>query len=267
MDDNAQLWSAATGKWNLQGAGGAVLYVPNYDAILAWLKLGPQTLPGDLCAGRVRYYSAIPTTIPMNWQTGLIANGASADQVFWKDYIDFVLGAGRHNRSKTLYGQDNDNNWSGTTYANNATIQITPKASLTAPTPPYMRYDDIPVHPRLHTWFGPLTMLGFISLNSDITAYNWNAGTTYEAQCWQLKAGISAALGDIQTNHPNDLASLVYFSSQNAFNVARVPMGTSYSKMKNCLFYPYTLLNNLGDPTQEVRPYLTTGPMPATRAG
>ena len=57
--------------WNPQGLGGAVNYIPNYDAILAWLKSGPQTVPPSLRAGRVVYYTAIPSTIPVNWQTGL----------------------------------------------------------------------------------------------------------------------------------------------------------------------------------------------------
>ena len=53
-----------------------------------------------------------------------------------------------------------------------------------------------------------MTMLGFLSINSNNVDYNWFAGTTYEAQTWQLKAGIQSALDDIKKNHPNDLAAL-----------------------------------------------------------
>ena len=80
-----------------------------------------------------------------------------------------------------------------------------------------MAYDDTPVHPRLNTWFGPLTMLAFISVNSDNNDYNWMAGTTYESHCWQLKSGIQSALDDIKSNHPNDLASLNIWSSHDGY--------------------------------------------------
>lgn len=262
MDDNSRLFDA-TGNWRAQGVGGTVQYVPDYDAILKWIKTGPQVLPPSLRSGRVLYYSAIPDSIPMNWQTGIINSSASADQRYFKDYIDFVLGAGRHTRSKTLFGQGTNNTWSGTF----GTGKITAKASLTGTPPPYMAYDDVPVHPRLHTWFGPLTMLGFMSINSNNVDYNWYAGTTYEAQTWQLKAGIRAALDDIKKNHPNDLASLNFWSSHNGYNSARVAMGKSYDRMTNCLYYPFSIVNNLGTVTTEKRPYGTTTPTTGNPSG
>jgi Putative Flp pilus-assembly TadE/G-like len=257
LDDNSRLFNPTgttpVGQWKSQNAGGnPVNYVPNYDAILKWIKSGPQTLPPSLRAGRVLYYDAIPDAIPMNWQTGLIASSATTNERFWKDYIDFVLGAGRHNRFKTLNGSSTNNTWAGSTFG---TPKITPLASLTGTPRPYMAYDDIPVHPKAHMWFGPLTMMGFLSINSDNLDYNWYAGTTYEAHTWQLKAGIRGALDDIKKNHPNDLATMNMWSSHNGYNVPRAPMGKLYDTMKNALYYPFSLVNSLGTMTSEKRPY------------
>ena len=260
MDDNSLLYGA-TGLWNTQGLGATVRYVPNYDAILKWLKNGPQTLPPAMRAGRVLYYSAIPDSIPMNWATGLISSTATVEERFWKEYIDFVIGCGQHNRAQTLNGNGTNNTFGGSTYG---TVKITAKASLTGTSPPYMHYQDVPVHPRAHLWFGPLTMLGFISLSSQNQNYNWNAGTTNEAHCWQMKAGINSAMTDIQNNHPNDLASLNFFSSYNSYSTARVAMGKNYTKMQNCLFYPNSLVNSLGTLSSEKRPYASNGTISAS---
>jgi hypothetical protein len=259
ITDNRKLFSA-TGVWNPQNLTGTLNYIPNYDAILAWLKNGPQTLPPSLRAGRVLYYSAIPSSIPMNWTNGLISSSATADQRYWKGYIDFVLGCGEHNRAQTLYGNGTNNTWDSNTFG---TGKITAEASLAGTPKPYMAYDDCPVHPRLHTWFGPLTMLGYLAISSNNLDYNWFAGTTYEAQTWQLKAGIQSALDDIKKNHPNDLASLNFWSSHDGYATVRVAMGKDYDKMKNCLFYPFSKVGGLATLTNEVMPY-TTGTASAT---
>lgn len=264
MDDNSRLWDTTTGRWRAQGIGGTVQYVPNYDAILKWLIDGPKTLPSALRAGRVLYYDQIPTSMPMNWQTGVISASADQNQRFWKEYIDFVLGAGRHNRGQTLYGDSTTNTYGADTFG---TPKITAKASLTGTPAPYMNYLDCPVHPRLHTWFGPSTMLGFLSVNSNNLDYNWMAGTTSEAQCWQLKAGIRSALDDVRNNHPNDLATLNFWSSHNGYNTSRVAMGKDYDKMQNCLYYPFSLINSLGTATSEKRPYKDATPATANPSG
>lgn len=271
MDDNSRLW-ASNGIWNRQfrnidGTSRATTdpnYIPDYDAILSWLTSGPAVLPPSLRAGRVVYYTSIPTSLTnvVDWQTGLMRGSPTEDQRFWKDYIDFVLGAGRFYNFKTLYGNNTSNSFNGTTYGGSGVaIRITPKANLTAAFPnpaPYMHYLDNPVHPRLHTWFGPLTMLAFLGVNSDLQDWNWYAGTTNEAQTWQLKAGIRSALNDIRINHPNDLACLIYFSSLNNYNTARVSMSKDYTRMTNAMYYPFSLLNSLGNVNSERRPYGTT---------
>ena len=119
-----------------------------------------------------------------------------------------------------------------------------------------MHYEDAPVHPRLHTWFGPLTMLGFLSVDSNNQRLQLDApGRRPRPRCWQLKAGIRSALDDIKKNHPNDLASLNFWSSHDGYAHARVPMGKDYDQMQACLYYPFSLVGSLGRLNSEKRPY------------
>lgn len=234
-------------------------YIPNYPAILQWIKRGPQTLPPSLRSGRILYYSEIPDTIPLDWRTGMILDSASLDQRFWKEYIDYVISSGNQWRESTLYGQNKDNKF-GTSVFGAPTITVaTPGPNGSSP---YLNYLDVPVHPRAHLWFGPLTMICFIGAHQAATpengnrgiAYNWNPGTCYEAHCWQLKAGINSALADIKLNHPNDLASMIFFSN---YPTPMVPMGKDFAKMQNALFYPKSILDSLDNPSIEIRPYKT----------
>jgi hypothetical protein len=199
-----------------------------------WINSGPKVFPDNLRAGRVLYYSAIPTTIPYT--------GGTLDQRFWRAYIDYVIGAG--SQTQILYGQNT------TAYG---TARITAKASLTANPKPYMHYNDNPIHPRLNFWFGPVSFLSFLS--DYRIGRNWLPGTAHESATWQLKAGIQSALVDIKKNHPNDQAALIYFSTLSEYNVARVPMGKDFTRMNNALFYPYSLLDSLSDSNAEIRPY------------
>lgn len=239
--DNTRLFDTS-GYWQ---QAGSTTYAINYDAILAWIKSGPQVLPPNLRAGRVLYYSAIPDTIP--------SSGGTLDQMFWRDYINHVVGAGSQNtRQQTLYGEQTSA-W--------GTMKITAKSSLAtdASTRPFMHYNDNPVRPRLHMWFGPLTMLAFIA-DTNATNYNrnWMPGTCHESQCWQLKAGIQSALEDIQKNHPNDWCSMLFFSGIQEYTTPRVENSRDYATMKNVLFFPFSLRNSLGDTNAEVRPYNDT---------
>ena len=230
-DDNSLLFSTTNGRFR---TASTTSYKINYTAVINWINSGPKVFPDNLRAGRLLYYSAIPSTIP--------DTGGTLDQKFWRAYIDYVIGAG--NQTEILYGQNT------TAYG---TTRITAKSSLTAVPAPYMHYNDNPIHPRLNFWFGPVSFLAFLS---DYRIYrNWLPGTAHESATWQLKAGIQSALVDIQKNHPNDQASLIYFSTLNNYNVARVPMGKDFTRMQNALFYPYSLLDSLSDPNAEIRPY------------
>ncbi len=219
------------------------------------------------------YYNAIPDTIPVDASTGIIAGSATPDQCFWKDYIDFVLGAGRYVDANVLIGANasNGNNFAGANlnYNNPATSGLTPQitarsvlvAAAGSNPVPYMHYGDNPIHPRAQFWFGPLTMLGYMQARTDFS------GTCYEAPCWQLKVGIKAALDDIKSNHPNDMAAMIFFSGSLGYSTPRVGMGKDYTTMQNALFYPFTLLQNLSDPMAAVRPYSTGGANAANPAG
>jgi len=258
--DNSMLWGT-NGRWLLQNPGSTAAYVVNYDNILRWLKRGPQTLPNSLRSGRVVYYDAIPDTIPISATTGQIQSSATQEQRFWKDFIDYVLDTGRYPDTDNMYGANfnNSNTRAGANlhYNNPSTSslarKITARSTLVTAAGsnpvPYMRYDDNPVHPRAQFWFGPITMLGFLQKRY------YFSGTCYESPCWQLKVGIKAAIDDIKNNHPNDMASLIYFSGSVGYNTARVGMGKDYTRMQNALFYPFSLLDTLSNASSTVRPY------------
>src|SRR5262249_11524973 len=160
----------------------------------------------------------IPDTIPVTASTGILNNSATLDQRFWKDYIDFVLAAGRYLDNNILAGvnANNSNTRRGANLHYNSpstsalSPKITPPDNLGTATGGFnvrdMRYDDNPIHPRQPCWFGAQTRLSYLQ-----TRYFWS-GTCYEAPCWQLKVGIKAAIHDIKNNHPNDLAALMFFS-------------------------------------------------------
>ena len=235
VNDNSVLWSGA-GNWNQGGQAGT--YDVNYNAVIAWLTSGPQVLPPNLCAGRTLYYSSIPTTIP--------SSGGTQDQMWWRNYIDYVIGNGSTGtQQQTLYGRQSSG-WS-------QPVKITAYSSLTGSPKPYMNYNDNPIRPRLHFWFGPLSMMCFIGTNN--TSGQLDAGTLHESQDWQLKAGINSALSDIQKNHPADWVSLIYFSTLSQYGTARVTLGRDYTTLSNALFYPFSLLSSLSNQTVEKRPY------------
>ncbi len=234
--DNSKLWDSR-GNW-IQG-GGTI----NYANVLAWLKSGPQTLPANLMSGKIVYYSSIPNDCN-NYTTNL-------DQRFWKEYIDFVFAYGRNAQNTTLYGQSSSNGGFG------ATVKITAQSLLTGSPKPYMHYNDVPIHPRAHFWFGPLTMMAFLAGPPEY-GRNWLPGTSHEAHAWHLKAGIQSAIQDIKNNHPNDYAGLVYFSTLSAYNTARVPLGQNYKYLSNALWYPYSLIDAAGNVSGTFRPYDTS---------
>ena len=248
MDDNSQLWDSS-GSWMAPG----VTYSINYTAILNFIKnIGPNPFPPQLQSGRIVYYTAIPDTIDTSSDPPVDLN-----QRFWKDYIDYVLGAsdvgggyylGVNNASYGLTGYGVDFPW--------GTPTITAKSSLKGGSKktPYMFYGDNPQRPKLNFWFGPLTMVDFLE-NPMLTyfvspvgsRYCWWPGTCHEAPMYACKLGIQAALNDIYNNHPNDWVSEIMFSvpqqssndaSGARFNRVRVGLGQNYQNMQDSLWYP-----------------------------
>jgi hypothetical protein len=243
---SGELLTSGTGA-TLRSASGN--YTINYSAVLAWIKSGPQTLPPNLRTGRVRYYTSIPNDV--NTSTGTAEE--VADKQFWKAYIDYVLtGSGT-----ILAGVENRGWPEGVTpsvWTGELTGYDSDGAGTLGPDPrPYTRYTDNPSRPRMHFWFGPVTMMGFIWSKGA-----W-AGTVHEAQCWQLKAGVSSALDDIRANHPNDLVGMAFFTTSGnaatSYTSVMVPMGQDWPTLKNSLFFPRTLLGSLSNITAEIRPF------------
>jgi hypothetical protein len=227
----------------------------NYPAVLKWIKSGPMVLPPNLRAGRVVYYTSIPDDVDTT--TG-DAN-QKLDKVFWKNYIDFTIGW-NYTATNLLYGTGDS--WSAAPAAISGLDMASYKFSWEASGKrPYMMYTDSPSRPRLHFWFGPLSMVEFIAdvnrPDANGVGVNWNPGTCYEAHSWQLKAGMSSVIDDVRTNRPNDLVGMVMFAAPQ-HNGIRVPMGQNYIRLKDALFYPKNLFPADGSAvgvTTEERPY------------
>ncbi len=181
MDDNSKLWSTSNGGWRQPGSS---TYQINYTAILDWIKnIGPNPFPTSLRSGRIVYYTSIPSTIDTssNPPTNL-------DQRFWKDYIDYCLGLiDNQNGSWTSLNDNNDGLAGYGADYTWGTFKITAKSSLSGSPKPFMHYGDNPLRPRLHFWFGPMTMIDFLGnyniwydVNPSCSRYCWWPGTCHE---------------------------------------------------------------------------------------
>jgi Flp pilus assembly protein TadG len=256
MDDNSRLWDS-NGNWL---APGNSTYAINYAAILNWIKnVGPNPFPSQLESGKIVYYTSIPSTIDTS-----SFPPSDLNQRFWKDYIDYALGLIQlSSNSWEVINNGNSGTYSGNggeggygvdfSWGN---VRITAKSSLQQSSGkyPYMYYGDNPLRPKLHFWFGPLTMvdcMGNYNVWYDVTPYCsrfcWWPGTCHEAPMYACKLGIQAAITDIQNNHPNDQVALTMFSvpqssssdtSGTRFNRVRVGLSQNYTNMQNSLWYP-----------------------------
>ena len=243
--DNSKLFYSDGNKRPAVEENGELNYTPDYTKILNWIKnIGPNPFPPNLKAGRIIYYETIPDQI-------LPTGPLTLDQLFWKEYIDYVLGnkiyplfghfgpdnAGRTNGFKgtreTMYGWPQESS---------GTVKITSRDSMgSGAAAPYMHYNDNPFHPRLHFWFGPLSMITFLS--DYFLGRNWLPGTCHETPTWQLKQCVKAVLDDIEENHPNDIMTLVLFSSLDRYNNPKTKLSRNFDHMRNSLFYPSSVIN------------------------
>lgn len=230
-------------------------YNINYRAVLAWIKSGPQTLPPNLRAGRILYYTSIPDDCD---------NLNDPDKRFWREYIDFVLGYTgnrNYNPERNLAGVEYRMWPEGSAQATmretlNYNHQIQSATPSVDPRP-YMNYSDNPNRPRMHFWFGPTTMLDFISCREPRRL--WWPATSREAQSWQVNAAVNSALEDIRINHPNDYVAMTYFATTSQYYTPRVSTSQNWKALHNVLFYPFNMTTGssplLDDPTYEERPY------------
>jgi hypothetical protein len=245
MDDNTLLWDN-TGKWRDPPGN----YVINYRAILAWISANcvqasltdTKPFPPTLRAGNLLYYDSIPTDVPTSAYDHTQKNSQITDpnQRFWKEYIDYALGVWRdpfgnvqHPDSPTCsYGPD---------FAWGATKINAPVTGYAATPTTRMHPQDNPLRPRHHFWFGPMTMVQYMSDTGLLP------GTAHDISMIAAKLGIHGALTDIQNNHPNDLVSMLLFSRPHysgeppevgSFSSPQFNLSRDYTGMRNALWFP-----------------------------
>jgi Flp pilus assembly protein TadG len=245
QNDNTLLYSS-TGAFNDPSGN----YVINYAAILNWIKnTGPNPFPTQLRAGNILYYDSIPTDVPAAAYdyTQPNRNITDPNQRFWKEYIDYTVGVWRDpfgniqhpNHPACSIGDDFT---CGSSTAGQG-VQITgPSSTYKDPNgDPYIDPLDNPKRPRHRFWFGPMTMVQYMSDTGLLP------GTAQDISMVAAKLGIQGALTDIQTNHPNDMVSMVLFSrphysgeptEASAFSQAQFSLSRDYQGMINALWFP-----------------------------
>jgi hypothetical protein len=119
-----------------------------------------------------------------------------------------------------------------------------------------MTYTDNPWRPRHRCWFGPMTMVQFMS------DCGYLSGATHDIAMYPMKQGVGGALLDIQNNHPNDLIAMCLFSrpqfnddnpGTGCFNAPQYNLNNDYSAMVKSLWIP----PNSG--TSDIRLWTTDG--------
>jgi Flp pilus assembly protein TadG len=259
--DNTVLFDS-TGELQVPGSSS---YTINYNAILTWVAQSADPFPTQLRAGRVKYYSAIPTSITGSW-----SSYGGTDQRFWVEFIDYVLGfrqtsAGNYSDISDMAGYGGDFVW--------GTKSITtPNASRL----PYMGYTDNPQRPLLRYWFGPIAMVDYMqNYNMDDNVSNYfymQPGDSYEAPIYVAKQAYIAAVNTMQNDHPNDWVTVVPYSwprtsaasSSGRLNCVRSPLGTNYNYATAALLFPFGTINADGSANNtEVTPY-TADPATST---
>ena len=230
---NGALWDS-TGLWQQPQVGPTINYLVNYKNILSWIKSGPNPFPSTLRAGRILYYSSIPSTISSP-PTGL-------DQTFWKDYIDYIVSFDPYSFSGGPYS------WNNPSINMSYTERTDPLDTPLHLNGRYMDYTDNPQRPRLQFWFGPMSLLHFLNDSGKLP------GNCTQAPIYVCKLGLQGALQEFKNNHPNDLISLIVFStpktsagdSSGRFNQVRAPMGRLYQRMQDSLWFPPYTIDNPG---------------------
>ena len=136
---------------------------------------------------------------------------------------------------------------------------VAARPRLPAPTVVALHFigvNDNPKRPRHRLWFGPMTMIQYISDTGLLP------GTAHDISMVAAKLGVAGALQDIQLNHPNDLVSLIMFSRPHysgeptevgQFSIAQVPLTNNYTALSNGLWYPPN------SSTADVRPWDPNG--------
>jgi hypothetical protein len=242
LDDNTFMFKTTFPGYNDPSGN----YVINYKAILNWIQnTGTNPFPSQLQSGHVQFYSSIPTDITTSNSnpydhTKPNSDITNADQRFWKEYIDYVLGVWRDPQGGVQHTQQPSCSV-GPDFVF-GTVQITQKPSVSNPADTrYMDYNDNPWRPRHRMWFGPMTMIQFLSDTGKFP------GTAHDISMYPMKSGVGGALQDIQNNHPNDKVALLPFHrpqfsndpvNNGSFNNPQYNLSNDYTAMLNSLWLP-----------------------------
>jgi Flp pilus assembly protein TadG len=117
----------------------------------------------------------------------------------------------------------------------------TTQGAATLQTFTFMNPTDNPKRPRHRFWFGPMTMIQYMS---DTGIF---PGVTTDISMLPAKLGIQGALTDVQNNHPNDLVSMLMFSrphysgepiDQGQFTDPVNSLSNNYSNLINSMWFP-----------------------------
>jgi hypothetical protein len=259
-NNNTVLFNSLTGALNLPGT-----YTINYNAILNWITQSPNPFPQQLRAGRVKYYGSIPTQITGSWP-----NYGSSEQLFWVEFIDYVLGfrqtsAGVYQDISAMAGYGSGFTW--------GTIAVT-ATPITGSPPPYMSYADNPLRPKARYWFGPMMMVDYLhnyNMLENVSGYFFmQPGDSYEAPIYPAKQAYLASITTMQNNHPNDWFTSICYSwprsasngtatngsGNGRFNCVRSPMGPNYAYAQASLVFPFSTINADGSCNNtEITPY------------
>ena len=119
---------------------------------------------------------------------------------------------------------------------------FTTRATAALQTFTFMTPTDNPKRPRHRFWFGPMTMVQFMSDTGILP------GITTDISMLPAKLGIQGALTDIQNNHPNDLVSMLMFSRPH-YNGEPIEAGQFTSPVSNLSKDYSTLIKTLWFPT------------------
>jgi Flp pilus assembly protein TadG len=232
LNNNSKLWGS-NGVLNDPTNN----YVINYKNILAWISANCiQQMPGDgkpfppmLRAGGILFYDSVPTDVPAGSYTWTSANSSITDTNtrFWKEYIDYVLGVWRDPYGNVQHPANPACSYGGDFTAGSSTpgqyVQITGPDSSSWPDGkgnPFLNPTDNPKRPRHRFWFGPNTMIQYMSDTGLLPA------TTHDISMIAARLGIQGALTDVQNNHPNDLVSMILFARPSFRARSRVDMAT-----------------------------------------
>ena len=263
-NDNTKLFNSS-GSLNIPGGS---TYTINYNAILSWLTQTSDPFPQQMRAGRIKYYSSIPTSITGSWPSY-----GGTDQRFWVEVVDHILGF-RQTSSGTY--QDISGITSSTPLAGYGTDFTWGTTSIHSPpsAPQSLNYLDDPARPKLRFWFSPILMVDYLhsyNMVENVSGYfTMQPGDSYEAPLYTAKQAYVAAVNTMQLNHPNDWVTVVPYSwprsSSNGtasgtgtygrFNCVRSPLGPNYSYATSALIFPFSTINADGSCNNtEITPY------------